>query len=544
MIEIGAGVAVLLVVVLISTMVMTLVAEQTAQIGTMKTLGGTRWRILQNYLLSVFIVAVIATALGLGLGLFAGYVLAANLTATVQQTVGAFVVTAWGVAVSIVVGLVAPMLAALVPIWVGTRITVREALAAYGVRSSGRVPQHVWGKHFRWIPQTVWLGLRSLFRRPGRAITTVVALTFASTIFMAAQVANTSLSGSLAESTATAAFHSDFYIRPNTAVHSQPFVRALQALPNVADVEAIDPATVTIAHSEIDLQGLPADTHLYTPHLVAGRWLEDELGTIVINDYAAQRLHIHVGQTISIQFNTQPNNASPANTVQWHVVGIFHDIFNVSGSANPQGSQGLAFTTLANLNVLRHLPSDEASRLWLQAKDHTPQALTTLRGQIQQTLITLGQGQNLDIESRAERFDTTNPFAIVAILFDAMALLVGLVGVLGLTNTLMTSVMERRHEIGMLRSLGATGWRVSVVFLIEALALAGIAWAVGTGIGVPAGFGLLQLLAIYLGPSDIFFQPSFIALTAAVIGVIVLLASGGPVFGATRIRVRDALRYE
>ncbi|AGZ41741.1 hypothetical protein AFR_17315 [Actinoplanes friuliensis DSM 7358] len=62
----------------------------------------------------------------------------------------------------------------------------------------------------------------------------------------------------------------------------------------------------------------------------------------------------------------------------------------------------------------------------------------------------------------------------------AVALLVGGVGV---ANTMVISVLERRSEIGLRRALGATGGQVSVQFLMESLLLS----ALGGGAGVLCG---------------------------------------------------------
>lgn len=72
----------------------------------------------------------------------------------------------------------------------------------------------------------------------------------------------------------------------------------------------------------------------------------------------------------------------------------------------------------------------------------------------------------------------------------AMSLVSLLVGMFLIYNTVSASVVRRRHEIGVLRSLGATRNEVRALFLSEALALG----AVGALVGLLAGLLLARVL--------------------------------------------------
>jgi putative ABC transport system permease protein len=61
-----------------------------------------------------------------------------------------------------------------------------------------------------------------------------------------------------------------------------------------------------------------------------------------------------------------------------------------------------------------------------------------------------------------------------------VALLVGLIGV---ANIMVISVLERRSEIGLRRALGATRGDIRAQFLGEAVLLSVVGGAVGVGLG-------------------------------------------------------------
>ncbi|MHB1416977.1 MAG: ABC transporter permease, partial [Chloroflexota bacterium] len=115
-------------------------------------------------------------------------------------------------------------------------------------------------------------------------------------------------------------------------------------------------------------------------------------------------------------------------------------------------------------------------------------------------------------------------------------------------NTFRTVVAERRHDIGMLRSLGASRGTIVGIMVAEGL----LQGALGTGVGLVLGYllgaGILaaagavwsQFLHTQLGGPIV--QPSLVV-TAVVLGVgVTLLASLLPALSASRVMPLEALR--
>jgi putative ABC transport system permease protein len=526
-------IALLLTSLLIINTMTVLIAEQMRIIGTMKAMGGTRWTILRGYLISVGVYSLVGTSLGLAAGIGAGNQLAALFAGLMKVDLGPFHVSSWVLVVSALVGLLLPPLAALAPLWRGTGITVLAAIAAYGV-SAGAGKHTAWGQRLAWVPQTVWLGVRGIFRKRVRALLTVLALTFSCAVFLSVQIATSSIGYTLDQQ--ANAFNCDLTVQWGSIKYRpgvyQDMRHQVQTIANVDRVEPRTSGTVRTLQGELMLTGLEAQTQLYQRHLVAGRWLAAaESNTIVISDLAAQRLHRQVGDTLTLI------HPEPTTQVTWRIVGIVHDL-------EVAGGIGDAFTTLENMNVhLLRLPADATMMLMVRVRSHTDDAVNQVAGQVSSTLSGLGaQARVTTRQEMIAQMQSVN--LIIYVLFYSIAIIVALVGLLGLYNTISTSVLERRLEIGILRALGAKGRRIAGVFWLESTALALLAWGLGTLLGIPGAYGIIRLLSTLIVPFDFFVPPVLILTTLCFVLVVTLLASVGPALRASRLQLREVLRYE
>lgn len=123
---------------------------------------------------------------------------------------------------------------------------------------------------------------------------------------------------------------------------------------------------------------------------------------------------------------------------------------------------------------------------------------------------------------------------------SALALAVGAVGV---TNTILMSVFERIHEIGILLAIGWRRRRILKMILLESITLS----LFGGLAGIAGGIGAVRLirLAPNVGP---YIRPDIgLALVLVAMGIAVALgALSGlyPAWRASRLQPGEALRYE
>jgi putative ABC transport system permease protein len=524
-------IALLLTGLLIINTMTVLIAEQMGIIGTMKAMGGTRRRIMEGYLFSVGVYSLGGMSLGLAAGIGVGNQLASLFAGLMGIDLGPFHVSPWVLVVSILVGLLLPPCAAWAPLWRGTGITVRAAMAGYGIRA-GAGRQRAWGQRLAWVPQTVWLGLRGIFRKRLRAILTLLALTCSSAVFLSVQIATSSIGSTLDQQ--ASAFDSDLTVQWGSIKYRPGiYQEILRQVRDLAEVDRVEPrmsGTVDTRQGQLMLTGLEAQTRLYRYHLVAGRWpAASELNTIVLSDLAAQRLHRRVGDTLTLRGDT--------TQVTWRIVGIVHDL-------QAAGGVGDAYTTLENMNVqLLRLPADSMMMLMVRARHHTDDAANQLAGQVSSALSGLGiQAQVSTRQESTARVQSVD--LIIYVLFYSIASVVALVGLLGLFTTISTSVLERRLDIGMLRSLGAQGRRVASIFWLESAAFALLAWGLGTLLGIPGGYGIICLLSALIVPFDFVVPPALIFTSLFFVMVVAFLAGVAPAMRASRLPLREVLRYE
>ncbi len=132
-------------------------------------------------------------------------------------------------------------------------------------------------------------------------------------------------------------------------------------------------------------------------------------------------------------------------------------------------------------------------------------------------------------------------------IFGSLALAVASIGIV---NTLVMAILERRREIGIMKALGASDDDVRGLFFAEAGAMGLVGGAVGVTLGWAIGLLINFGTNIYLErqhfpPAQIWSVPLWLVLSAITFSIVVSLLSGlYPASRAARLDPVQALRYE
>jgi putative ABC transport system permease protein len=138
-------------------------------------------------------------------------------------------------------------------------------------------------------------------------------------------------------------------------------------------------------------------------------------------------------------------------------------------------------------------------------------------------------------------------FDLLLSIFGSLALAVA---TLGIVNTLVMAILERRREIGILKALGAADSDVQQLFFVEAGVMGLLGGILGVGFGWVLGRAITFGTNVYLkqqnlNPIELSSVPWWLVILALVFAVVVSLLAGlYPAARAARLNPVDALRYE
>jgi putative ABC transport system permease protein len=127
-----------------------------------------------------------------------------------------------------------------------------------------------------------------------------------------------------------------------------------------------------------------------------------------------------------------------------------------------------------------------------------------------------------------------------------MAILLAVVGGLGLTGTMSINVLERIREIGVMRAIGASDASVMGIIVGEGIFIGVLSWLLGVILALP----IAHFLDVALGATmlhtqimDVFSLPGALLWLVVAVGISAL-ASFLPALRAARLSVREVLAYE
>jgi putative ABC transport system permease protein len=518
---------------LIVNMMNATVAQQMWQIGVMKVVGATAGRVIRVYLTTALIYSLVSLLLAVLPAAVAAHLLASVLLSIFNVPAGSFRLMPDAVAIQMGVGLAVPLLAALVPVIGGARITPHQAISNYGLgagfgsnwldRLVGRV---------RWLPRPLALSLRNTFRRKARIALTLVTLLLGGVMFIVVMSVSASMTNTLEVLLDDLGF--DVMVGFDRLYRVPRLEEAVANVPGVASAEVWDQRAAQLAlaeneEREVYLWGVPSDSKMFSPRIVSGRpLLPDDGRAILLNSKIAADEGFQVGDEIELTIDDREST--------WTVVGL---ILNVN---NMQRDNFVPFDALA----WETGTVNRGSFMMIMAKEDGSTTQQDLIGDLRETYAARGMEPEIFQSADEVRQMNKMQFDVITYLMLAMAVLAAVVGSVGLTSTMSINVVERGWEIGVMRAIGARSATILGIFVAEGVLVGVLSWLLAVPLSYPGALAFNNLVSttLFRIPLDFVYSVGGMVFWLVVVVVLSALASLWPALRATQVSVRESLAYE
>jgi len=263
--------------------------------------------------------------------------------------------------------------------------------------------------------------------------------------------------------------------------------------------------------------------------MIAGRWLQpgDENAVVVAADLLKDEQDLKLGDDLNLDIDGRES--------RWRIVGVAQVLF-----------VGRAAYTSYDYTARATNEVGKASFLTVVTAQHDAafqaEVAKALREQLKQVGFKVSGSQTIGEIRASIQFQ----FSIIVVMLLVMAILLAVVGGLGLMGTMSINVLERTREIGVMRAIGASNGAILGIVMVEGIIIGMVSWLIGVLIALP----LSRLLAEAVGQVFLKSSPSYVfSITGALLwlGTVIVLAAVSsmlPAWNASRVTVRDVLAYE
>jgi putative ABC transport system permease protein len=531
--------------ILVSTSLATVMTRQVREIGVMKTIGASSAQIAGLYFLTQVLLALVAVAVSIPLSRHTAALLIARISTILNLEIFDSSIPGWVFGVEAMAGLLIPLAAAAIPVWRGSRVSVREALDSYGVSTTrfgeGFLDRLISRLSF-FFSRGFALALRNIFRQRWRLVMSLGLLAAGGALFMTALNVSKAWDANLQKIYKYR--HYDLEMRLSEPSESRDVIPAIRKVRGVSAVEAWQRYPTAFAqdvpydivrvypdkgHGSFVVLGVPGKTKFVDFPMLSGRWLSDAGGNEVVLNHTVrfQAPNLRVGDTVNLSIQGRPT--------QWKLVGFVEDMGSTGATAYvpAEALANLAGVSTETANMIRVALDDRGSDAVLR-KTRDVEDVLGARAHVSMAL-----PMTLIRNAIAEHMSV-----LVSALL-ALSVLMATVGAFGLASTMSMNIMERTRELGVMRAIGATPAVIARIVVIEGFAISAfsVVLAVAFSVGLSSFMGRLIGNMAFRTPLPLAFSSLGFGLWLLILIVGSAAATAIPARSAGNMTVREALAY-
>jgi putative ABC transport system permease protein len=521
---------------LIVNTITALMAQQTRQIGIMKAVGGGNSQVFAMYIVLILIFGLVALAIAVPLANSLAKTFGAGMAQYLNFHPTPYVGYRSALIQQVIVALIVPLLAAVWPIYNSVRVTVREAISDYGIGGDAKPREKSVSRGALFLSRPMRLSLRNAYRKKTRLVLTLVTLVLAGAVFIGVYNLWASFDKTIQD--IQGYFLADINIPFGRYYRFDEVAGIADKVPGVSSVEGWTEYAGTLVSDKPDEAGTqilfvapPSTSTLIDPVITAGRWLTtgDENAIVIGNHLLNIFPDLKVGDWLTIKVDNKET--------KWHIVGLY----SITGNVSPP----LLYVNYEYLSQLVGAPGQVYS-LRVLTDQHDVISQRRISDQLESLYAAQGIGVGT-IQLGAEFIRDQKAQTDVLVYFMlGMAVMIAIVGGLGLMGTMSINVLERTREIGVMRAIGASNGDIQGIVIVEGMVIGLISWAISILFAIPIT-GILCFgvgMAILTAPMPAVYGMTGIIAWLIFTLVLATIASSLPAQRASRLTVRDTLAYE
>jgi lipoprotein-releasing system permease protein len=234
--------------------------------------------------------------------------------------------------------------------------------------------------------------------------------------------------------------------------------------------------------------------------LVAGRWIQftDSLYSkeTLVSDAVAKALQIKINDTIKVHF-VAANSDAQKTYRKLVVVGFYHTGIDEYDK----------LFMIADINLIRRINNWEPNQIGgYEVFINQYQNLDAISSALSNALPSEWMSKSIK-EVYPNIFDWLD---IQDVNRNVVFIVMGIVALINLITCLLILMLERTNMIGLLKSMGATGWTIQKIFIVYAsfITLAGVGFGLVIGLGIcflqqATGFITLDEASYYISVAPV-----------------------------------------
>jgi putative ABC transport system permease protein len=434
------------------------------------------------------------------------------------------------------------VLASIFPFLASLRVSAAEAMSTYtlGKGRFGKNPidralsgANLW--FTRGVPiRPLLLSIRNTFRSKGRLSLTLITLTLGAATFISVFSVRSSLTQTVDDMMQY--YNFDILMTFDRAYRSQKVEQEAQRISGVTATDTWLQFPVRRVRPDGSESGMMylfaprADSSLVrSPALTAGRWLlpGDDNAVVVSSALFKNEPDLRLGDEVVLKVNGKEH--------PFKIVGV--SLGNNFGVIIYANNPYIAGTTDR---------VGEADALMVTLNSHDAASVEAMSDALEKHFENSGLRVSAIATMTSERAEAEVIFDGIVALLLVMAVLLALVGGLGLMGTMSINVLERTREFGVMRAIGASNGAVRGIVVTESVLIGVLSWLLGTAMAWPTS----KLLSNNVGqaflntPLRYMFPISGVLVWLVIEVVLAATASLLPAWNASRLTVREVLAYE